>query len=53
MTVTNQINYCEKEKLKIHNLRQNSSVGITQKYNWDYITEDYLEVLKSLVSQRN
>jgi glycosyltransferase involved in cell wall biosynthesis len=53
MTVTNQINYCEKEKLKIHNLRQNSSVGITQKYNWDYITEDYLEVFKSLVSQRN
>ena len=53
LSATNQIDYCENEKLKIDNLRQNSSLGITQKYNWDYIIEDYLEVFKSLVSQRN
>ena len=53
ISVTNKINYCEKEKLIIDNLRQNSINGITKKYNWDFVTSQYLEVFKSLVSQRN
>ena len=53
MSVTNQINYCEKEKLIINKFRQNSINGITQKYSWDYVTNQYLDVFNSLVSQRN
>ena len=50
MSVTNQINYCEKEKLIIDKFRQNSINGITQKYSWDYVTNQYLDVFNSLVS---
>jgi glycosyltransferase involved in cell wall biosynthesis len=50
ISVTNQINYCEKEKSLIDKFRQESVNGITNKYNWDFVTEQYLEVFKSLVS---
>ncbi len=53
ISVTNQIDYCEKEKSLIDKLRQESVNGITNKYNWDFITSQYLEVFKSLISQRN
>ena len=53
ISVTNQINYCEKEKLIIEKLRQESLNGITEKYDWDFITSQYLEVFKYLVSQGN
>ena len=53
ISVTNQINYCEKEKLTIDKLRQESVNGITQKYNWDFVTSQYLELFKSLISHRN
>ena len=52
-SVTNQINYCEKEKLIIDKLREESVKGITNKYNWDFVTKQYLDVFNSLVSQRN
>ena len=52
-SITNQIDYCEKEKLLIDKLRQESINGITEKYNWDFVTSQYLEVFNSLVSQRN
>ena len=52
-SITNQIDYCEKEKLQIDKLRQESVNGITKKYNWDFVTSQYLEVFKSLVSQGN
>ena len=52
-SITNQIDYCEKEKLIIDKLRQDSVNGITQKYNWDFVTKQYLEVFKYLVRQRN
>jgi glycosyltransferase involved in cell wall biosynthesis len=52
-SITNQINHCEKENILIDNLRQESINGITKKYNWDFVTSQYLEVFKSLVSQRN
>ena len=53
ISVTNQIEYCNKEKLTMDKLRQESINGITQKYNWDFVTSEYLEVFKTLVSQRN
>ena len=53
LSITNMINYCEKENVIIDNLRQESINGITQKYNWDFVTNQYLEVFNSLLSQRN
>ena len=52
-SITNQIDYCEKENIIMDKLRQESVNGITQKYDWDFVTSQYLEVFKSLVSQRN
>ena len=49
ISVTNQIDYCEKEKLIIDKLRSESIYGITKKYNWNFVTSEYLEVFKSLV----
>ena len=40
------IDYCEKENIKkLIILRQKSVNGITKKYNWDFITKQYLEFL--------
>ena len=52
-SVTNQINYCEKEKLQVDNYRHNSVNGINEKYSWNFITEEYLAIFKTLISQRN
>jgi glycosyltransferase involved in cell wall biosynthesis len=52
LSITNQINYCEKETLLIEKSRSESKNGITKKYNWDFITENYLELFKKLI-QRN
>jgi glycosyltransferase involved in cell wall biosynthesis len=53
ISVTNQINYCEKENILMDKLRNESANGITNKYNWDFVSSQYLEVFKTLVSQRN
>ena len=53
ISVTNQIDYCEKENIIMDKLRQESINGITKKYNWDCITKQYLEVFKTLVIKRN
>ena len=50
LSITNQIQYCEKEKLIIEKLRKQSINGITKKYDWDWVTRQYLEVFESLVS---
>ena len=50
ISVINQIDYCEKENILMHNLRQESVNGITKKYNWNFVTSQYLEVFKNLVS---
>jgi glycosyltransferase involved in cell wall biosynthesis len=52
ISLTNQIEYCEKENVLIDELRKESANGITNKYNWDFVTNQYLEVFKNLVSQR-
>ncbi len=49
-SLANQIDYCEKEKLKIDKLRLESVKGITNRYNWNFITDQYLEVFKTLIS---
>ena len=52
-SVTNQIDHCEKENILMDKLRQESVNGITNKYNWDFVTKEYLDVFKTLVSHRN
>jgi len=53
ISVTKQIDYCEKENILMDNLRQESINGISEKYDWDFVTGEYLEVFNSLVNQRN
>jgi glycosyltransferase involved in cell wall biosynthesis len=46
-----QINYADQYPKEIKKLRQNSHLGITDKYNWDCITDRYLEVFKRLAKK--
>ena len=48
-SITKTINYCEKNKLSINKLKLKSMNGITKKYDWDFVTSQYLDVFKSLV----
>ena len=50
ISITSQINHCEKENILVENFRKESANGITKKYNWDFVTSQYLEVFKSLIS---
>ena len=49
--VRQQINYADQYPKEIKKLRQNSHLGITDKYNWDYITDQYLEVFRRLAEK--
>ena len=49
--VREQINYADQYPKKIKKLRQNSHLGITDKYNWDCITDQYLEVFRRLAEK--
>ena len=51
-SVTNQIDYCEKEKSLIDKMRSESMNGITQKYNWDHITNDYIKEFEILINSK-
>jgi glycosyltransferase involved in cell wall biosynthesis len=42
------IDRAERSTEDLDMLRSTSRDGLTQKYNWDYVTEQYLEVFKSL-----
>jgi len=46
-----QINYADQYPKNIKKLRQNSHLGITDKYNWDCITDQYLEVFRRLAEK--
>ena len=50
-SVCEMINYCENKISLINELRLNSINGITKKYDWDFITQDYLEVFRNLVQK--
>jgi glycosyltransferase involved in cell wall biosynthesis len=52
-SITNMIDYCEKENILVNKLRSESINGITEKYDWDFVTSQYLKVFKTLVSKRN
>jgi len=43
------INHCEKENILMDKLRSESIKGITKKYNWDFVSSQYLEVFKFLI----
>ena len=49
--VRRQINYADQHPNKIKQLRQKSQLGITDKYNWGCITDQYLEVFKRLAEK--
>ena len=51
-SVTNMINYCEKENKLMDKLRLNSQKGIIKKYNWNYVAEKYLDVFNRLIKRR-
>jgi glycosyltransferase involved in cell wall biosynthesis len=42
------IDRAERSSMELDALRSTSRDGLTQKYNWDHVTEQYLEVFKSL-----
>ena len=46
-----QINYADQCPKEIKKLRKNSHLGITDKYNWDCITDQYLEVFRRLAEK--
>ena len=50
-TVRQQINYADEHPNKIEKFRQNSHLGITDKYNWDYITDQYFDVFRQLAKK--
>ena len=49
--VRQQINYADQYPSKINKLRQSSHLGITDKYNWDCITDQYFEVFRRLAEK--
>tara|TARA_B100001778_G_C18604446_1_gene639047 strand:+ start:4826 stop:5935 length:1110 start_codon:yes stop_codon:yes gene_type:complete len=50
-SIKNLIIYSEKNLDKVKLLRRKSPNGITKKYNWDYITNQYIFEFKSLISK--
>ena len=45
LSITSQIEFCEKENVLMSKLRKESVNGITEKYDWECITRQYVEVL--------
>jgi len=53
LSINQMINYCEKNSGLMDIMKEKSPRGISNKYNWDFITSEYQKVFKSLVSKRN
>jgi glycosyltransferase involved in cell wall biosynthesis len=51
LAVCQQINYTDQHPKQIKKLSENSHLGITDKYNWDCITDQYLEVFRQLTDK--
>ncbi len=49
-SLANLINLCEKDPAMVLNMKKNSVKGISNIYNWDYITNQYLDLFNELVS---
>ncbi|MDF2156434.1 glycosyltransferase [Algoriphagus sp. CAU 1675] len=41
----------EREPEQLESLRANARAGLTKKYNWDYVTDQYLEVFQDLAKK--
>ena len=52
-SICKMIGYCEGNNSLIKNLRKNSPSGISKKYDWDYITDQYIETFNDLLKFRN
>jgi glycosyltransferase involved in cell wall biosynthesis len=50
-SIRNMIDYCEINMDYLIKFRKKSVNGITQKYNWDYITEKYINIFKNLMEK--
>ena len=48
-SIIDMINYCEKETILIEKSRSESTNGITQKYDWEFIANQYLDTFKNLI----
>ncbi len=48
-SITNTIDYCEKEISLIDKLRLDSVKGVKKKYSWDFIINQYLEVFQKVL----
>jgi len=53
LSITNMIEYCEKKNIMMDDLRKKSVNGITKKYNWDHVTDQYIETFNDLLKFRN
>ena len=53
LSITNMIDYCEKENVLIERLRNKSVSGISEKYDWNFIVNQYIDVFKKLIYKRN
>ena len=49
--VRQQIDYADQHHKQIKKLSENSHLGIIDKYNWDCITDQYLEVFRRLAEK--
>jgi glycosyltransferase involved in cell wall biosynthesis len=49
--VRQQIDYADQHPEQIKKLSEKSHLGITDKYNWDCITNQYLEVFRELIEK--
>lgn len=50
-SVEELVNESEANPEKMDELRSSARTGLTQKYNWDHVTEQYLEVFRSLANK--
>jgi glycosyltransferase involved in cell wall biosynthesis len=51
LAIEGLVNESEAKPEKMDELRSTARTGLIQKYNWDHVTEQYLEVFRSLVNK--
>ncbi|MFD2034391.1 glycosyltransferase [Belliella marina] len=51
-SVVEIVDKAEKKPEEMKKLRETARSGLTQKYNWDHVTDQYLQVFKSLAGKK-
>lgn len=51
-SVANIVDRSESEPENMEELRQTARAGLTKKYNWDHVTDQYLEVFRDLAQKK-